>query len=182
MLNHPLLLHKLEEMALPITEEVGVELVDIEFSTEGRRRVIRFIIDHPDGVEVSHCEKVSRRLSEFLDEQENMIPGTYSLEVSSPGLDRPFKKERDYQRNLGKRVKVVTRTPIDGQNVYVGLLDKFEPESPEGGYLLLEETEGEPHRHIQLEEIAVCHLDVDWDAMFGGTNHHPKKKKKKPTK
>jgi len=93
--------------ALPILDSMGVELVDLEFRKEGSGMVLRLFIDKPGGILLDDCSAVSRELSELLDVEE-IVPGNYSLEVSSPGLNRPLTKPADYARYAGKLVKVRT--------------------------------------------------------------------------
>ena len=94
---------KTEEILNPIMEELEFELVDVEYVKEGSMWYLRAYIDKPGGITVNDCEAVSRRLSDILDEKD-FIEDSYVLEVSSPGLGRPLKKEKDYKRNLGKEV------------------------------------------------------------------------------
>jgi ribosome maturation factor RimP len=172
------IIKKLEELAQPKLSELGLELVEIEFGSIPGSKLVRFIIDSPDGVNIDHCEEVNRFLSDELDLHEELIPGSYSLEVSSPGLDRPFKKLADYRRNLGKKIKVVTRVPIQGQNVFIGLLEEIKAgKSEEEGVVVLQEKETEPSLEFNLEDIAVAHLDIDWDSFFGGSNRKTKRGK-----
>ena len=169
---------RFREIADPLLRSMELELVDVEFGTEIGRKLIRIIIDNPDGVTIDHCEAVNRRLSEELDLHEDWIPGAYNLEVSSPGFDRPFKNERDYQRNLGKLVKVVTKAPIDGQNVYVGLMDEFiSPEKGREPAVVIRENESTEPVQLDLKDIAVAHLEIDWDSLFGTKPVRKKKKK-----
>ena len=177
MLNRDLVANRLEEIVTPILEELGLELVDIEFGTEGRRRVVRFIIDSPRGVTIDDCGKVTHRISDILDADENIIPGSYNLEVSSPGFDRHFKTPKDFVRNIGKRVKAVTRVPMNGQNVFIGLLESYHPDSDkQGGFILLKEKEEIPAFHIALEDLAVVHLDIDWESILGSKSRNKGRK------
>ena len=98
---------KTEEILNPIMEELEFELVDVEYVKEGSMWYLRAYIDKPGGITVNDCEAVSRRLSDILDEKD-FIEDSYVLEVSSPGLGRPLKKEKDYKRNLGKEVEIRT--------------------------------------------------------------------------
>ena len=93
---------KTEEILNPIMEELEFELVDVEYVKEGSMWYLRAYIDKPGGITVNDCEAVSRRLSDILDEKD-FIEDSYVLEVSSPGLGRPLKKEKDYKRNLGRK-------------------------------------------------------------------------------
>jgi ribosome maturation factor RimP len=98
---------QVRSVALPILDSMGVELVDLEFRKEGSGMVLRLFIDKPGGILLDDCSAVSRELSELLDVEE-IVPGNYSLEVSSPGLNRPLTKPADYARYAGKLVKVRT--------------------------------------------------------------------------
>lgn len=89
------------QLLQPILEEMGLELVEIEYKRNGRSYVLRIFIDKPGGVTLDDCADLSRQLSIQLD-LEDCIPGRYTLEVSSPGLDRPLKKEQDFIRYQGK--------------------------------------------------------------------------------
>lgn len=106
-----------EELATPILNEMQLELVDVEFKKEGKNWFLRVFIDSDAGVDIEDCGKVSERLSEKLDELDP-IPQAYFLEVSSPGAERPLKKEKDILQAVGKNVYVTTYEPInDEKNV-----------------------------------------------------------------
>ncbi len=89
-------------------ERAGVDLIEKDLFSAGKRKILRIFIDKDGGVDVENCAKVSRCLSEELDKEENLdiIEGAYTVEVSSPGLDRPLKTKRDFERNLGKKLRV----------------------------------------------------------------------------
>lgn len=103
---------KVEQLILPVLTELGMELVDVEFQKEGQGWVLRLFIDREGGVTLDDCAAVSREVSTLLD-VEDLIATAYHLEVSSPGLDRPLKKERDYERFAGRLVKVKTYERLD---------------------------------------------------------------------
>ena len=115
----------------PIVEALGLELVDLEFHPQGRGGLLRLYIDRlgalteADGVTVEDCETVSRRVSLVLDEADP-IPGEYTLEVSSPGFDRPLRTARHFERFVGSRVKVESSKPRDGRRRWTGLLKGFQ--------------------------------------------------------
>ncbi|MBY6271274.1 MAG: ribosome maturation factor RimP [Caldibacillus debilis] len=111
-------------LAEPIAEEMGLELVDIEYVKEGKNWFLRIYIDKEDGVDIEECSIVSEKLSEKLDEADP-IPHHYYLEVSSPGAERPLKKERDYERAVGKNVWIKTYEPIGGGRIFEGRLTGF---------------------------------------------------------
>ena len=119
---------KTEEYLTPIVEEYGFELVDVEYVKEGSNWYLCAYIDKPGGISVDDCEKVSRRLSDILDEKD-YIEDSYIMEISSPGLDRPLKKEKDFQRNMGKLVEVRTYRPIEKQKEFCGILTAFDSNS-----------------------------------------------------
>lgn len=118
------------EVVEPPLEKMGYELVDIEFSKEGRRSFLRIFIDKKGGVTLDDCVNVTKFISPLLEVEnvEDLIPGSYNLEVSSPGLFRELKRERDYERSIGKRVKIVTGEKIENSNTFVGILERNEEE------------------------------------------------------
>lgn len=113
------------ELVQPILEELQLELVDMEFLKEGKSWFLRVYIDKDTGVDIEDCGLVSERLSEKLDEIDP-IPQNYYLEVSSPGAERPLKKEEDMKKAVGKHVHIKTYEPIDNEKVFEGELLSFE--------------------------------------------------------
>lgn len=113
-----------EELATPIFQELGLELVDIEYVKEGKSWFLRIYIDKDNGVDIEDCGLVSERLSEKLDEIDP-IPHNYFLEVSSPGAERPLKKEKDFEKAIGKNVFIKTYEPINGEKSFEGTLLEF---------------------------------------------------------
>jgi ribosome maturation factor RimP len=113
-----------EELATPIFQELGLELVEIEYVKEGKSWFLRVYIDKDNGVDIEDCGLVSEKLSEKLDELDP-IPHNYFLEVSSPGAERPLKKDKDFQRAIGKNVFIKTYEPIDGEKSFEGELLEF---------------------------------------------------------
>lgn len=116
---------KTEDILQPILDRHGFELVDVEYVKEGRDWYLRAYIDKEGGIAVDDCEVVSRELEKILDAQD-LIPEAYILEVSSPGLTRPLKKEKDYIRNLGKPVEIHTYKPVDGSREFIGDLLRYD--------------------------------------------------------
>lgn len=98
---------RVTQLAEPLLAQLGLELVDLEYKREGRSMVLRLFIDRDGGVTLDDCADVSRELSEILD-VEDVIAAHYTLEVSSPGLNRPLKKEQDYLRYQGRLIRVKT--------------------------------------------------------------------------
>ncbi|WP_409294344.1 ribosome maturation factor RimP [Peribacillus sp. SCS-26] len=114
-----------EQLVLPIVEELHLELVDIEYAKEGKNWFLRVFIDKEGGVDIEECGTVSERLSEKLDETDP-IPYNYFLEVSSPGAERPLKKAEDFTKSIGKNVFIKTYEPIDGLKEFEGALMAFD--------------------------------------------------------
>ena len=104
---------KTEELVTPLIEQNNFELVDIEYVKEGSNWYLRVYIDKPGGINVDDCELISRALSDKLDE-EDFIDDAYILEVSSPGLGRPLKKDKDFERSLGEDVEIKLYRMKDG--------------------------------------------------------------------
>lgn len=102
---------KVTELVTPIADSLGIEVVDVEYVTAGRSMVLRVYLDKGGGITLDDCADVSRELSAMLD-VEDFIPGRYTLEVSSPGLDRPLKKLSDFNRFKGELAVVRTRSPL----------------------------------------------------------------------
>src|SRR6185437_16891207 len=103
-----------EELVTPILEDMQLELVDIEYVKEGKNWFLRLFIDKENGVDIEECGIVSERLSTHLDELDP-IPHNYFLEVSSPGAERPLKKDSDFESSIGKNIHIKTYEPIDGE-------------------------------------------------------------------
>lgn len=119
---------EVEQLAVPITEELGLELVDVEFVKEGRDWFLRVYVDTPEGnIDIDQCAAVSEKLSEELD-RTDPIPQNYFLEVSSPGAERPLKKEEDFEKAVGQYVFIKTYEPIDGQKEFEGYLLGYGPD------------------------------------------------------
>jgi ribosome maturation factor RimP len=113
------------ELAAPLVNSEGMEIVDIEFRYEGSRggKVLRLYLDKEGGPNVDDLSRVSHQLSELLDTQD-VVPGTYTLEVSSPGINRPLKRREHFARFVGKRIRVRTRDSIDGRRSFLGTLQE----------------------------------------------------------
>ncbi|WP_210363857.1 ribosome maturation factor RimP [Bacillus sp. REN3] len=114
-----------EELVTPILTENGLELVDVEYVKEGKSWFLRVYIDKENGVDIEECGLVSERLSEKLDAIDP-IPHNYFLEVSSPGAERPLKKEKDYEKAIGKNVYIKTYEPIDGEKIFEGVMTDYD--------------------------------------------------------
>ena len=118
----------IDGLVAPILADLGLELVDIEYVKEGKDWFLRIFIDKDNGVDIEECGIVSERLSEKLDEVDP-IPHNYFLEVSSPGAERPLKKEKDFEKAVGKNVFIKTYEPIEEEKVFEGVLIAFDGET-----------------------------------------------------
>lgn len=143
-----------EELLLPIVEGQGFELVDVEYIKEAGNWYLRGYIDKPGGITVNDCEAVSRIFSDRLDEKD-FIEDSYIMEISSPGLDRPLKKEKDFARNVGKTVEIRTYRPIEKQKEFCGVLSAYDSNS------VTIEEDGVP-RTFEKKEIALIRLAIEF--------------------
>jgi ribosome maturation factor RimP len=145
---------KTEEILTPIIENNNYELVDVEYIKEAGSWYLRIYIDKEGGIAIDDCEVVSRALGEKLDELD-YIEDAYILEVSSPGLGRPLKKEKDFARSLGDEVEVKTYRAIDKQKEFVGILKAYDGDTITLGF---EEDE----MVINRVDIALIRLAFDF--------------------
>jgi ribosome maturation factor RimP len=118
------IISNIKELLEPILIEKNLELFDIEFKGLGRKGILRVYIDKVEGVTIDDCARISRELGALLDVHE-VIPGSYNLEISSPGLTRPLRKPSDYLRFRGKKVKIKTVEDIGNKKVFKGKLLDF---------------------------------------------------------
>ena len=146
---------KTEKILIPIVEEYGFELVDVEYVKEGSTWYLRAYIDKPGGISIDDCEAVSRRLSDILDEKD-YIDEAYILEVSSPGLGRPLKKEKDFKRSLGEEVELRTYRMIEKQKEFTGILKEYDEKT-----VTIEEDGGNV-RTFEKSDIALIRLAFDF--------------------
>ena len=144
-----------EALILPILEEFGFELVDVEYVKEGGTWYLRAYIDKEGGITVNDCEAVARRMNDLLDE-EDYIEESYVFEVSSPGLGRPLKKEKDYIRSMGKDVEIRTYRAVNRQKEFIGALKAYTDDT------VTIETEGGEEMTFQKKEIALIRLAFDF--------------------
>ena len=117
-----------ESLIQPILEEKNFELVDVEYVKEGGTYYLRAYIDKEGGITINDCEYVARIMNEILD-REDYIPDSYTFEVSSPGLGRPLKKEKDYVRNMNKEVEIRTYRSINKSKEFYGLLKAYDKDT-----------------------------------------------------
>lgn len=115
-------LTKIKECIQPVVEHLGYELVDIEFKKQHGQMHLTVFIAHEKGITLDDCEKVHLEIDPKLEELNPSNDAPYVLNVSSPGLDRPFKTQRDFERNYGKKVEVKLYAPFQGKKIYEGVL------------------------------------------------------------
>jgi ribosome maturation factor RimP len=150
------LIQRITELGENVAAGTGIEIAGVELKGGGKARLLRVYIDKPGGVTHADCELVSERLGRHLDEEE-VIPGdSYTLEVSSPGLDRPLKSARDFERVIGQKVRVVLTQPIEGQTRLEGKLLRLS-----AGEVEIETPAGQCVR-IPLGEIQNAKLKFEW--------------------
>jgi ribosome maturation factor RimP len=146
---------KTEELLLPLVEKHQFELVDVEYVKEGGNWYLRAYIDKQGGITVDDCEIISRALSDLLD-QHDFIEEAYILEVSSPGLGRPLKKEKDFARSLGEEIEVRTFRPINHQKEFTGILKEYDKEK------IVIEAENQETMEFDRSDIALVRLAFDF--------------------
>jgi len=150
---------RVEEIARPLAESLGMELVELEYKREGRQMMLRLYIDREGGVSLDDCAAVSRELSAVLD-IEDIVPGRYTLEVSSPGLNRPLKSRADYERYCGRLVRIRTFEPFaddagNRRKTFLGELVRLD-----GDLVRLRLREGQTAA-IPLECVAKANLEFE---------------------
>ncbi len=144
-----------EKFLLPLMEEHGFELVDVEFVREAGTWYLRAYIDKEGGIAVDDCEVISRKVSDWLD-KEDFIEESYILEVSSPGLGRPLKKEKDFARSIGRDVEIRLYKALNKSKEYTGVLDAYDNES-----VTLRMEDGS-QMTFQRADIALIRLALDF--------------------
>ena len=136
----------------PVMDDMGLELVEVQFRRESGGWILRLFIDREGGVTVDDCASVSRQVSSHL-EVEDCIDHAYSLEVSSPGLERPLKRKEDFIRFSGRKARVKLKEPVDGQRVFLGIL------GPVDGDTLTLDIEGRQMK-IALDAVQRARLSL----------------------
>ncbi|MGC8794919.1 MAG: ribosome maturation factor RimP [Bryobacteraceae bacterium] len=155
-MNREQVIARVREAAERVAASEGVEVVDVELRGSGPRRLLRIYIDKPEGVSHRDCELVSEQLSVILDVEDLVPGGSYTLEVSSPGVERKLVTPRDYERFVGRKIKVVLREPVQEQRHWEGVLAGFAE-----GVVTLEPS---PGRRLQLPlaQIQRANLKFEW--------------------
>ena len=151
-----------EALLGPVIEAEGLELYDVTRGREGGRRVLRVIVDGPDGVDLDTLSRLSERVSRRLD-LAGYETGPYDLQVSSPGIERPLKRPEHFRRSVGERVKVKTSAPVAGSRTHIGMLIAAD----DAGVTL--EVDGD-ERRLSHADIASARTVVDWSAELKRSN------------
>jgi ribosome maturation factor RimP len=152
--DKPGIVARVEELIQPLLVAQGVELVEVEYSRPRQgRAILRLYLDREGGITLEELARLSRVVSQLLDVHDP-IPGSYTLEVSSPGLTRALKKPADYQRYVGRLVRLTTRTAINGRQVHRGILQGLADDKV---CLKVDDEE----TCIPVSEIAKARLDID---------------------
>ena len=146
---------KIEEVARGVAESAGLELVEVELKGGGDARLVRITIDKPEGVTHADCGLVSERVGAVL-EAGDVLPGHYTLEVSSPGLERKLLKPKDYLQFQGRKAKLTLRDPVEGRQTWEGELAGYAD-----GMILLA-TEPGTTREFPLEQVRKANLKFEW--------------------
>ncbi len=146
---------KVEELVEPIIRTLGLELVEVQFRRERPGWVLRLLIDKEGGVNLEDCVQVSEVVGDILD-AEDPIPHAYNLEVSSPGLERPLVKEKDYRRFAGRKARITTRQPLAGRRNFTGIILGIED-----GLISLRLSEGQ-QVEIPFSLVEKAHLKFDF--------------------
>ena len=144
---------KVTKIVEPVLEDLGVELVDVEFKKEPMGWVLRLYLDKEGGVDLNTCQEVSEAISPLLD-AEDPIPTRYFLEISSPGIERPLKRKKDFKRFAGSKVFVSTYAPVEGRRKFKGVLKGAREED------FVVDCEGRDYQ-ISYDNVAKAHLVVD---------------------
>lgn len=144
-----------EELITPILERMHFELVDVEYVKEGGTWYLRAYIDKEGGITVNDCEAVAREMNEILD-REDFVEDSYVFEVSSPGLGRPLKKEKDYVRSMGKEIEIRTYRAINREKEFYGILSAYDEST------VTIETENGEEMTFEKPDIALIRLAFDF--------------------
>jgi ribosome maturation factor RimP len=151
------ILSKIEAIAERVASPAGIEVVEVELKGGGQNRFLRISIDRPEGVTHADCEMVSHEVGTILD-VENLVPGHYTLEVSSPGVERKLLKFKDFERFRGKKIKAILREPVENARSWEGTLAGCAD-----GLITLEVAEG---KQIQFpfDKVEKANLKFEWGA------------------
>jgi len=156
MADRTAVVEKIREIAERVAAREGMEIVDVQFLGGGGSRLVRIYIDKPQGVTHADCEFISQNVGTILDVEDVVPGGAYTLEVSSPGVERKLTKPQEFERFSGQKIKVVLRQAVDGQRHWAGLLMGI----AEGNITL----EPSPGKRLQfpLDQVEKANLKFEW--------------------
>jgi len=147
---------KIEMIAQRVVESEGMELVEVEVKGGGNQRFVRIAIDKPEGISHADCELVSHQVGTILDVEDVLPGGRYTLEVTSPGVERKLLKPKDYERFQGKKIKLTLREAIEGSRHFEGTLAGFQ-----AGLVALEVAPGKTLQ-FPFDQIQKANLKFEW--------------------
>ena len=156
MADRTAIIEKVREITERVGADKGLEVVEVQMLGGGGTRVLRIFIDKPEGVSHADCEHVSHNVGTILDVEDVIPGGRYTLEVSSPGVERKLSRPREFERFVGRKVKVVLREPIENQKSWVGALQSFAE-----GIITLEPSPGKSVQ-FPLELVEKANLKFEW--------------------
>jgi ribosome maturation factor RimP len=159
--------NKVIALVEPVLAEQGLELVDVEHRREGHGQVVRLLVDRHGGVDLDTLSRLSRELSILLDVDE-LVPGPYTLEVSSPGIHRPLRKPEHFVPYIGKRVRIRSRASLDGQRNFCGTLTTVT-----GGGVTLQ-LDGGPETYFEFSNIEKANYEHEFSAADFGKRAVPR--------
>jgi ribosome maturation factor RimP len=146
----------IESLAEQAAAGTAIEIAEVQLRGAGKARLLRVYIDKPGGVTHGDCELVSERLSKLLDEEDAVPGSSYTLEVSSPGVERKLAKPRDFERVVGQKIRLAVREPVEGQSRFEGKLAHF------AGHTLALEISPGRLVHVPLEQVQKANLKFEW--------------------
>lgn len=157
--------NKIQELAAQVAEELGLELVEAALSGSGRKILLRVTLDREGGITLEDCALFSRRFESLLD-VEDPLAGTYTLEVSSPGLDRPLKTPADFKKNIGRLARLVTKEKIGNQSFFTGRLKDI----LDNAIIISANKKGckDIDISIPLDKLSRANLEIDIDKEMEG--------------
>lgn len=147
---------KIEEVAQRVAQPEGLEVVEVEVKGGGNQRLVRIAIDKPEGVTHADCELVSQQVGTILDIEDVVPGGRYTLEVSSPGVERKLVKPQDYQRFQGKKASITLREEIEGQRYWEGTLAGYEDS------VITLDVKPDKTIRFPFEQVLKAHLKFEW--------------------
>jgi ribosome maturation factor RimP len=149
---------EVSQLVEPVLDELGFELVDVAYVHQHGRWVLRLYVDKPGGVTINDCSRVSMEIGDLID-LKNIIEHKYVLEVSSPGLNRPLKKERDFLWAIGKKIRVKTKWALNGRRNFSGFLKDFRDET------LYLEAQGAGMTAIKVKDLERANLIYEFEEL-----------------